>query len=278
MSSLHKWAKIGVSTGCTYPRIWTLERFNPAAGYNLRQEWASKLYKTLGIQVIIQDWNLKGQPLDGILAPPTNLQSYQRGNIYGRGGPFIFLNLTQQSLVESPALIIALGQTCPSIAHSHFIFVNLRFSFVPFYGWEHWWKGVVVIKAWQWHARRGLDAALHEIVHRRRSCYMSIEGQRSRTGDLSPYKTGAARLAIQARTPIVPIVFHGAAAYDLLPFGEWAVRPGRLVMELLPPLCMQGVSLSERHELTHRLREMAEARRAAFQDASARREPGWQFS
>lgn len=49
------------------------------------------------------------------------------------------------------------------------------------------------------------------------------EGQRSWTGDLLPLKEGVARLAINARVPIVPVVITGAQR--AWPRGEFAPRP-----------------------------------------------------
>lgn len=49
------------------------------------------------------------------------------------------------------------------------------------------------------------------------------EGERSRTGELLNLKEGVARLAINARVPIVPVVITGA--HRAWPRGEFAPRP-----------------------------------------------------
>lgn len=49
------------------------------------------------------------------------------------------------------------------------------------------------------------------------------EGERSRTGELLPLKEGVARLAINARVPIIPVVITGA--HRAWPRGDFAPRP-----------------------------------------------------
>jgi 1-acyl-sn-glycerol-3-phosphate acyltransferase len=85
---------------------------------------------------------------------------------------------------------------------------------------------------------------------------MSIEGQRSRDGSLSPYKKGAAVLAIAAKARIVPFIVRGAR--DALPFGEWRVAPQALRVISLTAIDTRGMSMNDRDALTARLRSLAE--------------------
>ena len=92
---------------------------------------------------------------------------------------------------------------------------------------------------------------------------MSIEGAVSRDGSLAPFRTGAARIAIASGVPIVPIFVHGGHECNPSPFN---VRAGsHLHYEVLPMLLTAGLSHSDRHDVTQKLREMAECRMEASQ-------------
>ena len=60
------------------------------------------------------------------------------------------------------------------------------------------------------------------------------EGTRSENGRLQPMKKGFVHLALATRLPIVPIVFHGA--HRRWAGKTWRVFPGRLRIEVLPPI------------------------------------------
>lgn len=66
------------------------------------------------------------------------------------------------------------------------------------------------------------------------SLAMAPEGRRSEGAALGPFKKGAFRIAMEAGVPIVPIVIHNAG--DVLPRGGWLMRPGRVHVEVLPPV------------------------------------------
>jgi putative phosphoserine phosphatase/1-acylglycerol-3-phosphate O-acyltransferase len=60
------------------------------------------------------------------------------------------------------------------------------------------------------------------------------EGTRSATPALGRFKKGAFRLAMEARVPIVPVVFRNVL--DALPKGGLVVRPAVIEAVILPPV------------------------------------------
>jgi putative phosphoserine phosphatase/1-acylglycerol-3-phosphate O-acyltransferase len=82
-------------------------------------------------------------------------------------------------------------------------------------------------------AIRALGPALEALRHGR-SLIIAPEGTRSATPALGRFKKGAFRLAMQARVPIVPVVFRNVL--DALPKGAFVVRPAVIEAVVLPPI------------------------------------------
>ena len=70
----------------------------------------------------------------------------------------------------------------------------------------------------------------------RRGCYLIIfpEGHRSRTGKPGRFHSGAFKLAVQLKVPILPLCVIGTQT--LLPPKRWWVKPARIKMQLLEPV------------------------------------------
>lgn len=73
-----------------------------------------------------------------------------------------------------------------------------------------------------------------EALRHGRSLIIAPEGTRSTTPTLGPFKKGAFRLAMEARVPIVPVVFRNVL--DALPKGAIVVRPAVIEAVVLPPV------------------------------------------
>src|SRR6202453_3778706 len=78
------------------------------------------------------------------------------------------------------------------------------------------------------------------------------EGGRTPDGELQPFLSGAAYLAIRAQVPLVPIALHGV--YRLLPMHTRHLYPGPLTLAAGDPIPTTGMSIRQTDELTENLR------------------------
>jgi 1-acyl-sn-glycerol-3-phosphate acyltransferase len=167
--------------------------------------------------------------------------------------PRLFVHLDQQTLIP----IV----TYPLIFQRRFsLIVNFEFALLPIIGWLSVADGaVVLVRQWPAQAREGMRRAAQRI-REGESFGISIEGQRSRDGGLSPYKKGPVMLAIDAQCDIVPFMTHGE--WSLWPRGQWFIRPGTIDVVFYPPISTRGLGHADRHELVTTLRDLAVRERA----------------
>jgi 1-acyl-sn-glycerol-3-phosphate acyltransferase len=77
------------------------------------------------------------------------------------------------------------------------------------------------------------------------------EGGRTPDGQLKPFLSGAAYLAIRGHVPLVPIALSGV--YELLPIHTHHFYPGELTLRVGEPIETAGMTLRQTEELTARL-------------------------
>jgi 1-acyl-sn-glycerol-3-phosphate acyltransferase len=85
------------------------------------------------------------------------------------------------------------------------------------------------------------------------------EGGRTSDGDLRPFLSGAAYLAIRAQVPLVPMALSGV--YDLLPIHTHHFYPSDLTLNVGEPIETTGMTVRQTDELTARLRAAVDALR-----------------
>ena len=78
------------------------------------------------------------------------------------------------------------------------------------------------------------------------------EGTRSRDGELQEFKTGAARIAIQAGVPILPIAVIGTK--EALIKHDWRFGSSHAEARVLPPIPTDGLTKRDVDALTERMR------------------------
>lgn len=226
--SLLRWGVVGAATPLFLGPALVLGPVSHRASVALMKAWCGWALRVFGVRVEVKDHNA-GQ--------------------YG-APPYLFVQLNQTSLSETFLTYRALPR--PSL-----VFMNIEYALLPFAGWVPLSQGsVVVVRQWSAQARRAVDRAVRAL-QRGASFYISIEGRRSPDGTLGPYKKGTAVLAIQSGATVVPMVFRGAR--EVLPPGEWRMRPGEVTIELLPALRTRGLTYEDRDALVERLRARAEA-------------------
>lgn len=114
-----------------------------------------------------------------------------------------------------------------------------------------WWAtdGIFLDRADPKDAGAALVRVIAAMKARPRSVVLAPEGTRSRDGRLGRFKLGAWRLAAATGSPIVPCVVRGAAA--LMPPGAWVPRPGRIFLEVHPPIDVVGDDLRAQADALH---------------------------
>jgi 1-acyl-sn-glycerol-3-phosphate acyltransferase len=168
----------------------------------------------------------------------------------------VMVGLDQQSILD-PTIGYAAND------HRFLALWNIEYALIPFFGWVSWILGWVIVRQWPEQAKRQLGKAAN---HARSGglVYLSAEGQRSKDGHLCPYKKGPAVLAIQSQALIHPVYIHGSR--DCLPYGEWRIRPGRVVVRHLDPIPTAGLTYADRDQLLARLRALGEAEHRRWQE------------
>lgn len=239
----------------------------------LKFRWAKTMINLFDIKYEVEErnWQHTGIPIDFTKKP------------------YLLVQLNQTSLSESlflpaalnPAVVGENNHNCPfptfPTAHTQqtthtaqaqlppvlfppHILMNWEFSLLPFWGTNPSLLGAIIDRSSNQEAKMRAKQMIEDVAIRMRdrgeSFYMSIEGVRSPHGGLSPYKKGAAVLAIKAQCDIIPVITIGAR--DILPFGDWRVRSGRTFKVIFDKaISTKGMKYEDRHKLTQMLWDIA---------------------
>lgn len=134
---------------------------------------------------------------------------------------------------------------------------------VPVLGWSIAAAGFVPVDREE--RSRGADtveAALQRLSGGR-SLVIFPEETRTRTGDLLPFKRGAAHLALRSGLPILPIALAGT--FRVLRRGSLLITPGPVVMSVGNPIEVTGRTIRDREAVTRAARDQVEALRVEAQ-------------
>eukprot|EP00047_Mylnosiga_fluctuans_P009941 m.13814 g.13814 ORF g.13814 m.13814 type:complete len:250 (+) comp2870_c0_seq1:223-972(+) len=179
------------------------------------------------------------------------LHVHRKATLDPAAGPYLFVLLNQNSLAESCIM--------PEVIPFNFkTFANIGYLFAPFVGWMCWMSGaILVIPGFPLQTRTAVARACEYLRSSpSHAMYMSIEGRRSPDGQLSAYRHGCSRMAIATGATIIPIFLAGAR--EILPYGDWRIRPGHVHAWIDDPIPTSALGPDSIPALTQHLRSLAE--------------------
>jgi len=199
--------------------------FSRPAAWAVYQHWARTAGGIFGVTVSERDDN------NGDLGPK----------------PHLYVWLNQSSLAA--AVMVQLLPPVYKIA-------NVEYAVMPLIGWTCvLLRDIVIVRQWKAQAKRGIERASARLA-RGETWFVSIEGARSPDGGLQPYKKGPVVMAIKAQATVIPMVTSGGR--DVMPRGEWRIRPGHIELRLLKSIPTRGLTYDDRNVVYQQLRRAAE--------------------
>jgi 1-acyl-sn-glycerol-3-phosphate acyltransferase len=166
-----------------------------------------------------------------------------------------------EHLTRHPVAVYASNHT--SYMDTPVIFATLPFQFrilakaelwkLPFIGWYLDRSGQLPIDTDNPRATLSSLGAAVKALRAGMPLFVFPEGSRTPDGELQPFLSGAAFLAIRAQVPLVPIALSGV--YDLLPIHTTHFYPCPLTLTVGEPIPTTGLTIRQTDELTARLRD-----------------------
>lgn len=163
--------------------------------------------------------------------------------------PYVFM-ANHQSNIDIPVLIQSL------IAYQLRWIAKKELLWIPFFGWALWAsKHIPVDRADRFDAVNSLTTA-RKRIRAGISVVVFPEGTRSKNGGLLKFKKGGVLLAVLTGTPIVPVTIIGSG--QVLPAGDWRLRPGTIEVIIGAPLSVAGFRPGNLRRLLAQVREAIE--------------------
>ena len=183
---------------------------------------------------------------------------WARAVVWGTGCKITVLGM--ENLRSQPVAVYASNHT--SYMDTPVIFGTLPFQFrilakkelwpIAFIGWYLNRSGQIPIDTANPHATLSSLSTGVKALRSGTSLFVFPEGGRTATGELKPFLSGAAYLAIRAQVPLVPIALTGV--YDLLPIHTRHLYPGELTVLVGEPIETKGMTPRQTEELNGQLR------------------------
>ena len=175
----------------------------------------------------------------------------------------------RENLPKGPAIIAMKHQSAwdtlamPVIFEDVAVVIKRELLFVPLYGWYSKRAGSIAVD------RSGGAAALKRMLASAKAAaddgrLIAIfpEGTRTAVGERRPYHPGVAALYTQLELPLVPVAVNSGLFWGRRAFLK---RPGRIVVEILPPIAPGLPRREMMRELEGRI-ETATARLVAMSE------------
>lgn len=132
------------------------------------------------------------------------------------------------------------------------ILARKQLWYIPFIGWYLNRSGQMPIDTANPHATLSSLGAGARALRSGMPLFVFPEGGRTPDGQLKPFLSGAAYLAIRAQVPLVPLALGGV--YELLPMHTHHFYPGELTLKVGDPIETVGMTIRQTEELNARLR------------------------
>ena len=138
----------------------------------------------------------------------------------------------------------------------HFKWVSKVEMFkIPAIGWNMWLNRYVPLKRGDKRSIQAMMQVCRERLAEGSSLMIFPEGTRSRDGKLQKFKTGAFQLALETKSPILPIVVSGTS--KTLPKHGFVLRGHHEIgIRVLPEIPYETFAALSVDELTARMREL----------------------
>ncbi|XP_069842644.1 1-acyl-sn-glycerol-3-phosphate acyltransferase beta [Dendropsophus ebraccatus] len=158
-------------------------------------------------------------------------------------GPCVIIS-NHQSILDMMGLMEILPDRCVQIAKRELMFAG-SVGLITYLG------GVIYINRKQTRDAKSIMAAVAQsMTEDNLKVWIYPEGTRNNSGDLLPFKKGAFHLALQAKVPIVPVVYSSFTSfYDRK---KTLFTGGTIKVEVLPKIDISGLKESDISDLTER--------------------------
>lgn len=155
---------------------------------------------------------------------------------------------------QSGADIMVLYKT-----HATFKWVSKKsLFFYPFIGWNMWLNRYIPIERTRGKSKLHMMDKSEKAVRAGNSLMLFPEGTRSRDGNLQPFKSGAFRIALETKTPILPIVIKGT--FDAIRKGSLIINKNyHLEAVILDPLPYSAYKDLKPNEIAARVHDIIQA-------------------
>ncbi len=132
-----------------------------------------------------------------------------------------------------------------------------QLAYVPFFGWALWAsRHILIDRSDRAGAVAGLKKAKEKIAGGI-SVVIFPEATRGAGGNLLPFKRGGFLLAVQTKTPIVPVTIKGS--WNILPREAWRIKPGEIEVFIDEPISVAEHGAREISVLAQRVRAVIES-------------------
>lgn len=191
-----------------------------------------------------------------LLRVTTGLDHEVRGHEHLPAGPML-IAMKHQSAWDTFAV--------PVLFPMPVMVIKRELGWIPFYGWYALKAGMIPIdRSGGSKALLRLVAACKKALARNRPIMIFPEGTRSAVGTRVRYQSGVAALYTALGVPLVPVAVNSGLFWGRRAFAK---RPGRIVVEILPPIAPGEDRRAALAELERRIEDatarlIAEGRKA----------------